>query len=108
MIGDLTSVPEPVQIKLFAQDPALLADWAPKVAESIGKIKGVVDVLNGIDNTISGPAVTFQVNPGVAARTGFTPEGGAPKSAAIGEGEPAASPIVSNDRAYTLRVRFPA
>jgi len=56
MIGDLTSAPEPVQIKLFAQDPALLADWAPKVAESIGKIKGVVDVLNGIDNTISGPA----------------------------------------------------
>src|SRR6266404_2484203 len=69
MIGDLTSAPEPVQIKLFAQDPALLADWAPKVAESIGKIKGVVDVLNGVDNTISGPAVTFQVNPAVAART---------------------------------------
>ena len=24
---------------------------------------GVVDVLNGIDNTISGPAVVFQVDP---------------------------------------------
>jgi len=108
MIGDLTSAPEPVQIKLFAQDPALLADWAPKVAESIGKIKGVVDVLNGVDNTISGPAVTFQVNPGVAARTGFTPEEVALNAAAIVEGEPAPSAIVSNDRAYTLRVRFPA
>ncbi len=107
MIGDLTSAPEPVQIKLFAQDPALLADWAPKVADSIGKIKGVVDVLNGIDNTISGPAVTFQVNPGVAARAGFTPEEVALDAAAIVEGEPAPSPIVSNDRAYTLRVRFP-
>src|SRR6266849_3516048 len=58
MIGDLTSAPEPVQIKLFAQDPVLLADWAPKVADSISKIKGIVDVFNGIDNTISGPAVT--------------------------------------------------
>jgi CzcA family heavy metal efflux pump len=108
MIGDLTSAPEPVQIKLFAQDPALLADWSPIVADSIGRIKGVVDVLNGIDNTISGPAVTFQINPGIAARAGFTPEEVAMNAAAIVEGEPAPSPIVSNDRAYTLRVRFPA
>ena len=30
MIGDLTSAPEPVEIKLFSQDPALLQTWAPK------------------------------------------------------------------------------
>jgi multidrug efflux pump subunit AcrB len=107
MIGDLTSAPEPVQIKLYAQDPALLSDWAPKVADSIGKIKGVVDVLNGVDNTISGPAVTFQIHPSIAARAGFTAEEVALNAAAIVEGEPAPSPIVSNDRAYTLRVRFP-
>jgi multidrug efflux pump subunit AcrB len=108
MIGDLTSAPEPVQIKLYAQDPSVLADWAPKVADSISKIKGVVDVLNGIDNTISGPAVTFQINPSVAARAGFTPEEVALDAAAMIEGEPAPSPIINNDRAYTLRVRFPA
>ncbi len=108
MIGDLTSAPEPVQIKLFAQDPNLLADWAPKVADSISKIKGIVDVLNGIDNTISGPAVTFQVNPDIAARTGFTLEEAAIDAAAMVEGEPASAPVVSNDRAFTLRVRFPA
>src|ERR1700682_41653 len=34
MIGDLTSAPEPVQIKLFSQDPALLKTWAPQVAEA--------------------------------------------------------------------------
>jgi len=108
MIGDLTSAPEPVQIKLFAQDPNLLADWAPKVADSISKIKGIVDVLNGIDNTISGPAVTFQVSPDIAARTGFTLEEAAIDAAAMVEGEPASAPVVSNDRAFTLRVRFPA
>ena len=63
MIGDLTSAPEPIQIKLFSQDPKLLEAWAPKVADAIQKINGVVDILNGIDNTISGPAVTFQVDP---------------------------------------------
>jgi multidrug efflux pump subunit AcrB len=107
MIGDLTSEPEPVQIKLFSQDAALLESWAPKVAQAIGKVKGVVDVLDGIENTISGPAVTFQVNPSVAARAGFTPEEVALDAAAILEGEPAATPVISNDRAYVVRVRFP-
>ena len=108
MIGDLTSAPEPIQIKLFSQDPKQLEEWAPRVGEAIQKIKGVVDVLNGIENTVSGPAVTFQVDPGVAARAGFTAEEVAVDAAAILEGEPAPTPVVANDRAYTLRVRFPA
>ena len=108
MIGDLTSAPEPIQIKLFSEDPKQLVEWAPKVADSIQKIKGVVDILNGIDNTISGPAVTFQVDPSVAARAGFTAEEIAVDASAILEGEPAPTPVVTNSRAYTLRVRFPA
>jgi len=108
MIGDLTSAPQPIEIKLFSQDSKQLEEWAPKVADAIGKVNGVVDLLNGIDNTISGPAVTFQVNPSVAARAGFTAEEIALDASAILEGEPAPTPVVANDRAYTLRVRFPA
>jgi multidrug efflux pump subunit AcrB len=108
MIGDLTSAPQPIQIKLFSEDPKQLELWAPKVADAIGKINGVVDLLNGIDNTISGPAVTFQVDPSVAARAGFTAEEIAVDASAILEGEPAPTPVVTNGRAYTLRVRFPA
>src|SRR2546425_1819300 len=80
MIGDLTSAPEPVVIKLYSKDGKLLNETAPRVADAIDKIKiggnshPVVDVLNGVENTISGPAVTYQVNPLVAARAGFTPE----------------------------------
>jgi multidrug efflux pump subunit AcrB len=107
MISDLTGEPQPVEVKLFSENPALLADWAPRVGGEISKIKGVVDVLNGIDNTISGPAVMFQVNPSVAARAGFTPEEVTTDSAAMIEGEPAPTPVVANDRAYTLRIRFP-
>ena len=108
MIGDLTSAPQPIEIKLFCEDPKQLEAWAPRVAEAIGKIDGVVDLLNGIDNTISGPAVTFQVDPSVAARTGFSAEEIAVDASAILEGEPAPTPVVANGRAYTLRVRFPA
>ncbi len=107
MIGDLTSQPEPVVIKLFSQDGALLNSTAPRVADAIGKVKGVVDVLDGIENTISGPAVAFQVNPTIAARAGFTPEEIATDASAILEGEPSPTPVILNDRAYTIRVRFP-
>jgi CzcA family heavy metal efflux pump len=107
MIGDLTSAPEPVAIKLFSQDPALLRTWAPQVADGIKKIPGVVDILNGIDNTISGPATMFQVDPSTAARAGFTPQEIELDASAIMQGEPATAPVVANDRAYTIRVRFP-
>ena len=108
MIGDLSNSPEPVQIKLFSSDAAALQDWAPRVATAIEKIDGVVDLKNGIENTVSGPATIFQVNPTVAAHAGFTPEEVATDSTAILEGEPAATPVIANDRAYTIRVRFPA
>jgi multidrug efflux pump subunit AcrB len=112
MIGDLTGAPEPIEIKLFSPDSGLLNEWAPQVADAISKIeigkkKPVVDLKNGIENTISGPAVTFQVNPQTAARAGFTPEEVTTDAAAILEGEPAPTPVIVGDRPYTLRVRFP-
>jgi multidrug efflux pump subunit AcrB len=107
MIGDLSNEPEPVVIKLYSQDPQSLLQTAPKVAEAIGKVPGVVDVLDGVDNTISGPASTLQINSATAARSGFTPEEIAVDASAILEGEPAATPVVLNDRVYPIRVRFP-
>jgi multidrug efflux pump subunit AcrB len=107
MIGDLTSAPEPIAIKLFSQDPALLKQWAPQVGEAIKKLPGVVDVLDGIENTISGPATLFKVDQLMAARAGFTPQELETNIAAIMQGEPAPTQVVLNDRAYTIRVRFP-
>ncbi len=106
MIGDLTSQPEPVVIKLFAEDGSLLNETASRVADAIGHVHGVVDVL-GVDDTISGPSVTYQVNPIAAARSGFSPDEVGTDALAILEGAPAATPVVRDDRAYTIRVRFP-
>jgi CzcA family heavy metal efflux pump len=107
MIGDLSNQPQPIVIKLFSQDAQLLSQTAPRIADAIGKIKGVVDILDGIEDTVSGPAVTFKIDTMVAARGGFTPEEVAVDASAILEGEPAATPVVQNDRAYPIRVRFP-
>ncbi len=107
MIGDLTSAPEPCVIKIFSEDPNILNQWAPKVADAIKKIPGVVDVQNGIENTISGPARVFNVDPAVTARAGFTPQEVELDASAILQGEPASTPVVVNGRPYTIRVRLP-
>jgi CzcA family heavy metal efflux pump len=107
MIGDLSNEPEPVVIKMYSQDAKLLLKLAPEVAEAIGKLHGVVDVLDGIENTISGPAITFQIDPATAARSGFSAEEISTDAAALLEGEPATTPVILNDRAYPIRVRFP-
>jgi CzcA family heavy metal efflux pump len=106
-IGDLTGAPEPIQIKLFSENTDLLQEWAPKVADAIKTISAVKDVKNGIEDTISGPAITFSVDQGVAARAGFTPQEAELDASALIGGEPATVPVVQNGRAYTLRVRFP-
>jgi len=108
MIGDLTSAPEPVVIKLFAQDPEVLNRFAPVVGNAIKKIPGVVDVLNGIENTISGTAMMFTVDPVATARAGFTPQEVELDASAMLQGEPATPPVILNDRSYPIRVRFPA
>jgi CzcA family heavy metal efflux pump len=108
MIGDLTSAPEPVEIKLFSQDQSVLREWGPRLADEIKKIPGIVDVLNGVDNTISSPAIVYKVNQDVAARAGFTPEEVELDVSAIIQGEPAPVPVILNDRPYTIRVRYPA
>ena len=106
MINDLSNAPEPVQIKLFSEDYQQLAMVAPRVAEEIGKIPGVVSVENGIDNTISGPATNFQVDPLLAARLGFTPTEVAEDATSILDGVSVSDPLIANGRPYTIRVRL--
>ncbi len=112
MIGDLTGAPQPVVIKLYSDDVDALTQWAPRVADTIGGIyiknrKPVVDVDDGIDSSMSGPAVVFTVDPVRAAKAGFTTDQLTTVASAIVDGEPATTPVVINDRPYTVRVRYP-
>jgi len=107
MIGDLSNSPEPIQIKLFSEDATLLNQLGPRVEDAIKQIPGVVDTQNGVDNTVSGPATNFQVDPALAAHMGFTPAEVAQDATAILDGLPAADPMIVNGRPYTVRVRLP-
>jgi len=106
MINDLSNAPEPIQIKIFSDDPATLDQLGPRVADAIEKIHGVVDVENGIENTLSGPATNFQVDPVLAARMGFTPTEVSEDATSILDGITTTNPLIANDRPYTIRVRL--
>jgi CzcA family heavy metal efflux pump len=72
LIGDLTSVPQPVQIKIYSDDQSTLNSSARKVAEAIGKVQGVVDVNDGINP--AGDALELHIRPDAAAAEGMDPQ----------------------------------
>ncbi|HZL25110.1 MAG TPA: efflux RND transporter permease subunit, partial [Acidobacteriaceae bacterium] len=106
MIGDLSNAPEPIQIKLFSDDSKLLHELGPRIADAIGKVHGVVDVEDGVENTISGPATNFEVDPVLAARMGFTPTEVAEDATSILDGVTPNDPLIANGHPYTIRVRL--
>ncbi|MDA8114522.1 MAG: efflux RND transporter permease subunit, partial [Acidithiobacillus sp.] len=71
LIGDLTAVPQPIEIKLFGADPQTLQKLARQVAGQIRQVPGVVEVFDGI--IIAGDAVDIHVDPVKAALAGMTP-----------------------------------
>jgi CzcA family heavy metal efflux pump len=72
LIGDLTEVPQPIEIKIFSDNEKLLRKLAPKVAAVIEKIPGVVDVKNGI--VLAGDALDIRVNRDKASLEGVNPD----------------------------------
>jgi CzcA family heavy metal efflux pump len=105
VIGDLEGNPEPIEVKLFSEDAAALQAKADEVETAIKKVSGVVDTKNGV--VISGPAVTFNVDPARASQFGVTANDVATTITTAMSGD-AASSILQQDRLIKVRVIFPA
>ncbi len=72
LIGDLTAVPQPIEIKLYADDlPGLIAT-AKRVAGAIGKIDGVTEIKSGV--MLAGNAIDVDIDAQAAALEGMTPD----------------------------------
>ncbi|MGH6813878.1 MAG: efflux RND transporter permease subunit, partial [Methylocella sp.] len=69
LIGDLTEVPQPIQVRIFDDDVSELTALANKAADAIGKIKGVVGVRSGV--TPAGNALNIEIDRVKAAALGF-------------------------------------
>jgi multidrug efflux pump subunit AcrB len=72
LIGDLTSVPQPIEIKLYSDDERILSSLPPQVADTISKVRGVVEVKNGI--VPAGDALNIQVDRVKVGLEGMDPE----------------------------------
>ncbi|HEX7390503.1 MAG TPA: efflux RND transporter permease subunit, partial [Acidiphilium sp.] len=70
LLGDLTGVPQPIEVKLHG-DPAKLIPTAKRVAAAIGKINGVVSVNDGV--VLAGDAIRVHVDDARAAMLGLDP-----------------------------------
>ena len=71
LIGDLTAVPQPIEVKLYGDNFDKLMKVAPKVADAIKGIAGVVDVKDGI--VLAGDALSIRVDREKAAMEGVDP-----------------------------------
>jgi CzcA family heavy metal efflux pump len=104
LIGDLTSSPAPIEIKIFSEDTAALNAKASEVEETIKKVPGIVDTFNGV--VVSGPALTFKVDPQRAAQFGVSANDVANAVTTAMSGDTSSS-ILQQSRLVSVRVIYP-
>jgi len=69
LIGDLTAVPQPIEVKLYADDTALLNKTGPVVADAIAKVKGVTEQKSGV--VIAGDGLEIHIDPALSELEGI-------------------------------------
>jgi CzcA family heavy metal efflux pump len=104
LIGDLTSSPAPIEIRLFSEDRPALEQKAAEVEEAIKAVHGIEDTLSGV--VVSGPALTFQVDPQRAARFGVTATDVANMVTTAMSGDVSSS-VLEQGRLISVRVMMP-
>ncbi len=81
LIGDLTAVPQPIEVKLFGADLARLQKLAPEVANKLHDIKGLVEIQDGL--RVAGDALEVRVDRPRAALEGMDADGIAQQLSAL-------------------------
>ncbi len=104
LIGDLTAVPQPIEVKLYGTDPASLNTQAQRVADAIDKVDGVVEVKSGVK--LAGDALDLQIDPVRAGLEGTTPDD-VSKAVSVGLSGVVATQVAQVDKVVGVRVRLP-
>ncbi len=104
LIGDLAWSPQPIEIKVYHDDPKVFKAVAKDIEEWLPKVRGVVDIVN--QTIVIGPSVNFRVDLDKAQRAGLGVKEVAQAESAILDGELASNMILGN-RMRGIRVRYP-
>jgi CzcA family heavy metal efflux pump len=104
LIGDLTAVPQPIEIKLFGDNADTLRQLAPKVAELISKVRGVTEIKDGV--VVAGDGLAIDVDAARAGLEGLTPSDVADQMETYLAGTVATN-VQQGDRVIGIRVWVP-
>jgi CzcA family heavy metal efflux pump len=104
LIGDLTGVPQPIEIKMFSEDMAAPRMQAPKVASLIAKIPGVTQVKDGV--VVAGDGLAVEVDATRAGIEGLMPADVASQMETYLSGT-VATEVQQADRVIGVRVWVP-
>ncbi len=104
LIGDLSGVPQPIEVKVFGADQASIEATARRIATEIGAIPGIVDVFDGI--VLSSPEEQIVINQSAAARYGLSADDIRATLETAIEGT-IATQLSVGDRLIGVRVRYP-
>ena len=104
LIGDLSGVPEPIEVKVFGADQTAIERTARRVAAEISGVKGVVDVFDGI--VVSSPEEEIAIDQSAAARYGLSADDIRATLETAIEGT-VATQLSAGDRLVNVRVRYP-
>lgn len=105
VIGDLTAVPQPVEVKLFGADLPLLRQTAPQVASQLSKLPGLVEVQDG--DRVAGDAIEIHVDRDRAILEGLDPEAVSGQVSTLLGGQ-VVSQIQEGEKLVDVRVWSPA
>jgi len=103
MIGDLEGSPEPIEVKLFGSDMAVLENLAEEIGAKIQKIPGIVD-FKAVQR--GNPEIVINIDPVTSGRLGLTVDQVSQQVSAglLGIKE---TDFRQTDRTIGIRVRFP-
>ncbi len=71
MLGDLMASTQPIEVKIYGDNPGILRKLARQAASIVSNVKGTADVFDGI--TVAGPSVNIEPNAERLAQFGISP-----------------------------------
>jgi Cu/Ag efflux pump CusA len=104
MLGDLMTSVQPIEVKIFGNDPTQLQQLSKKVADIVSAVEGAADVFDGI--VIAGPSVQVDPDYRTLAQYGITPSNLQFQLQSALEGNIAGS-VYDRDQLTNIRLVYP-
>jgi CzcA family heavy metal efflux pump len=104
MLGDLMSSIQPIEIKIYGKDPALLRELAGDIEELCKKVEGAADVTNQV--IVAGPSVDIRPNLAKLAQYGIGADDFQFQMQSQLEGNTSGS-ILENEQLTDIRLIYP-